>query len=46
MKSPYTPIGKVIKIGNPETELQDDIIVIVATLIIISLVVIVLSCFK
>jgi len=46
MKSPYTPIGTVKRVGNPETELRDEIIVVVATLIILSLVMLVLSCFN
>ena len=46
MKSPYTPIGRVKRIGNPETELQDEIIVIVVTLTILSLVMLVLSYFN
>jgi len=39
MKSPYTPIGTLKRVSNPETELRDEIIVVVATLIILSLVI-------
>jgi len=46
MKSPYTPIGTVKRFGNPDTELRDDIIIMIVTLIILSLVMLVLSCFN
>jgi hypothetical protein len=46
MKSPYTPLGTVKRFGNPKTELRDEVIVVVATLIILSLVMLVLSCFN
>ena len=45
-KSPYTPIGTVKTFGNPKTELRDDVIVIAVTLIILSLVMLMLSCFN
>lgn len=46
MKSPYTPLGTVKRFGNPETELRNEIIVIVVTLTILSLVMLVLSYFN
>jgi hypothetical protein len=45
-KSPYTPIGTVKTFGNPKTELRDDAVVIAVTLIILSLVMLMLSCFN
>ena len=42
---PYKPFGRIISFGNPNTELRDEAIILVSTLIIISLVIIVLSCF-
>jgi len=44
--SPYKPIGRVIRVGNSETELRDSIIVIIGTLTIVSMGVLVLSYFN
>jgi hypothetical protein len=44
--SPYKPIGRVIRVGNPDTEVRDSIIVIIGTLAIVSLTMLVLSYFN
>jgi hypothetical protein len=44
--SPYKPIGRVIQVGNSETEVRDSIIVIIGTLTIVSIGVLVLSYFN
>jgi len=44
--SPYKPIGRVIQVGNSETEVRDSIIIIIITLTIVSIGMLVLSYFN